>query len=78
MTELDDLTGYERAIGPRRSRGPRHAPALGGGNWADARRERERYTDRDPEVVVRHAPFIEPLTLMVLFLSVTVPVEPGE
>jgi cation diffusion facilitator CzcD-associated flavoprotein CzcO len=52
LTELDDLRGHERAIGPRRSRGPREEPAAGGGNWADARAEQVQYLDRDPEVVI--------------------------
>jgi cation diffusion facilitator CzcD-associated flavoprotein CzcO len=51
MTELDDLRGHERAIGARRSPGPRHSPAAQG-NWLDERRAQVRYTDSDPDVVV--------------------------
>ncbi|MDG4826306.1 NAD(P)/FAD-dependent oxidoreductase [Asanoa sp. WMMD1127] len=49
LTELDDLRGHERAIGPRRSRGPRHNPA-GGRNWLQQRQQ--RIADPDPDVVV--------------------------
>ncbi len=52
LTELDDLRGHERAIGHRRSRGPRHDARADGANWADQRRERVRYADREPDVVV--------------------------
>ena len=52
MTELDDLRGHERAIGAHRSRGPRHSPGPGGGNWLDERRASVAYTDSDPDVVV--------------------------
>jgi cation diffusion facilitator CzcD-associated flavoprotein CzcO len=53
MTELDDLRGHERAIGPHRSRGPRHDPADSGGrNWLQKRQEHVRYTGSDPDVVV--------------------------
>jgi cation diffusion facilitator CzcD-associated flavoprotein CzcO len=53
MTELDDLRGHERAIGPHRSRGPRHDPTGNRGrNWRDERREHVRYTGTDPDVVV--------------------------
>jgi putative flavoprotein involved in K+ transport len=53
MTELDDLRGHERAIGPHRSRGPRHNPAGNSGrNWRDERQEKVRYAGTDPDVVV--------------------------
>jgi cation diffusion facilitator CzcD-associated flavoprotein CzcO len=51
MTELDDLRGHERRIGPYRWKGPRHE-AISALNWRDERAEHVRYTDRDPEVVV--------------------------
>ncbi len=52
LTELDDLRGHERAIGPHRSRGPRYDPADGGRNWLQQRQEHLRYIDSDPDVVV--------------------------
>jgi cation diffusion facilitator CzcD-associated flavoprotein CzcO len=53
MTELDDLRDHERAIGPHRSRGPRHNPADSGGrNWLQKRQEHVRYAGSDPDVVV--------------------------
>ncbi|MCU1601345.1 MAG: hypothetical protein JWO22_2054 [Frankiales bacterium] len=52
LTELDDLRGHERAIGPRRWKGPRHDVAGDGSNWADKRAEAVRYSDREPDVVV--------------------------
>jgi len=53
MTELDDLRGHERAIGPHRSRGPRHDGAGNSGrNWREERQEHVRYTGVDPDVVV--------------------------
>ena len=52
MTELDDLRGHERAIGTHRSRGPRHSPGPGGGNWLDERRASVAYAESDPDVVV--------------------------
>jgi putative flavoprotein involved in K+ transport len=51
MTELDDLRGHERAIGARRSSGPRH-DASGEGNWLEQRQSQIAYTDREPDVVV--------------------------
>ncbi|GAA4245437.1 NAD(P)/FAD-dependent oxidoreductase [Dactylosporangium darangshiense] len=53
LTELDDLRDHERAIGPHRSRGPRHNPADSGGrNWLQKRQEHVRYAGSDPDVVV--------------------------
>ncbi|MEV6923792.1 NAD(P)-binding domain-containing protein [Dactylosporangium sp. NPDC051485] len=53
LTELDDLRDHERAIGPHRSRGPRHNPADSGGrNWLQKRQEHVRYDGSDPDVVV--------------------------
>ncbi|HTJ34861.1 MAG TPA: NAD(P)/FAD-dependent oxidoreductase [Dactylosporangium sp.] len=53
MTELDDLRDHERAIGPHRSRGPRHNPAGSDGrNWLQKRQEHVRYAGSDPDVVV--------------------------
>ena len=52
MTELDDLRGHERAIGPHRPLGPRHSPGPGGGNWLDERRASVAYADSEPDVVV--------------------------
>ncbi|TDO32992.1 putative flavoprotein involved in K+ transport [Paractinoplanes brasiliensis] len=51
MTELDDLRGHERRIGPHRSKGPRHQ-ASRTGNWRDEREEHVRYEHTDPDVVV--------------------------
>lgn len=51
LTELDDLRGHERRIGPYRSRGPRHE-STGARNWRDERRDHVRYADSDPDVVV--------------------------
>ncbi|GIF63180.1 monooxygenase [Asanoa ishikariensis] len=52
LTELDDLRGHERAIGPHRSRGPRHNPADNGRNWREERQDHVRYESKDPDVVV--------------------------
>jgi len=52
LTELDDLRGHERAIGPHRSRGPRHNPGSGGRNWLQQRQEQVKYADSEPDVVV--------------------------
>ncbi|GAA1874587.1 flavin-containing monooxygenase [Asanoa iriomotensis] len=51
LTELDDLRGHERAIGPHRSRGPRHQPS-DGRNWLQQRQDHAKYLDDDPDVVV--------------------------
>jgi len=51
LTELDDLRGHERRIGPRRSKGPRHE-STSTRNWRDARQEHVRYAGQDPDVVV--------------------------
>ncbi len=51
MTELDDLRGHERRIGPHRSKGPRHE-ANRTRNWRDERQEHLRYAGTDPDVVV--------------------------
>jgi cation diffusion facilitator CzcD-associated flavoprotein CzcO len=51
MTDLDDLHGHERRIGPHRWKGPRHE-AVSALNWRDEREEHVRYIDRDPDVVV--------------------------
>ncbi|MBL7252998.1 flavin-containing monooxygenase [Paractinoplanes lichenicola] len=51
MTELDDLRGHERRIGPHRSKGPRHEPSRTR-NWRDDREEHVRYEGTDPDVVV--------------------------
>ncbi|WP_164842515.1 flavin-containing monooxygenase [Actinoplanes solisilvae] len=48
MTELDDLHGHERRIGPYRSRGPRHEKSAR--NWRDEREDHVR--NADPDVVV--------------------------
>ncbi len=50
LTELDDLRGHERAIGPHRSRGPRHNADSDGRNWLQQRQDRVR--NPDPDVVV--------------------------
>ncbi|MBM2619697.1 NAD(P)/FAD-dependent oxidoreductase [Actinoplanes sp. LDG1-06] len=50
MTELDDLRGHERRIGPHRSKGPRHEATTR--NWRDKREEHVRYENHDPDVVV--------------------------
>lgn len=51
MTDLDDLRGHERRIGPHRWKGPRHE-AIGARNWREEREEHVRYAERDPDVVV--------------------------
>lgn len=52
MTELDDLRGHERAIGPRRPVGNKDAADRDPRNWLQKRQQEMRYTDRDPDVVV--------------------------
>ena len=51
MTELDDLRGHERRIGPHRSKGPRHE-ASRVRNWLEERQEHVRYAGAGPDVVV--------------------------
>ncbi|GIF23221.1 putative flavoprotein involved in K+ transport [Actinoplanes tereljensis] len=51
LTELDDLRGHERRIGPHRSKGPRHQPNRTR-NWLEERQEHVRYAGSDPDVVV--------------------------
>ncbi|HEV7711790.1 MAG TPA: NAD(P)/FAD-dependent oxidoreductase [Asanoa sp.] len=52
LTELDDLRGHERAIGPHRTRGPRHNPGADGRNWLQRRQEHVKFADSEPDVVV--------------------------
>ncbi|GIF50958.1 putative flavoprotein involved in K+ transport [Asanoa ferruginea] len=52
LTELDDLRGHERAIGPHRSRGPRHNPGTDGRNWLQQRQDHVKFADSEPDVVV--------------------------
>ncbi len=53
MTGVEDVRGYERALGARRPTGPRHSPrAASARNWKDQRATEVAYADRDPDVVV--------------------------
>ena len=52
LTSLDELTGFEERIGPRRPTGPSGARDFGAENWLDQRRSAAAYADRDPVVLV--------------------------
>jgi putative flavoprotein involved in K+ transport len=52
LTSLDELTGFEERIGPRRPTGPSGTRDFGAENWLDQRRSAAAYADRDPAVLV--------------------------
>ena len=51
-TSLQELTGFEELIGPRRASGPSDLRDFGRENWLDHRRKAAAYADRDPAVLV--------------------------
>jgi cation diffusion facilitator CzcD-associated flavoprotein CzcO len=52
LTALDELKGFEEALGRSRPRGQAYSRDFRGPNWLDLRREAAAYADRDPTVLV--------------------------
>jgi putative flavoprotein involved in K+ transport len=52
LTALDELKGFEEALGSARPRGQSYSRDFRGPNWLDLRRASARYADRDPVVLV--------------------------
>lgn len=52
MTALNELKGFEEAIGPRRPTGHAFSRNFGGTNWKEQRAASARYDDREPTVLV--------------------------
>ena len=52
LTALEELVGYEEAIGANRPMGQSYSRDFQGRNWLDEREEAEAYKDRDPTVLV--------------------------
>ena len=52
MTNLHELKGFEEKIGKRRPTGEAYSRNFGGTNWKDQRIASQRYTDREPTVLV--------------------------
>lgn len=52
MTNLHELKGFEEKIGRRRPTGEAYSRNFGGTNWKDQRIASQRYTDREPSVLV--------------------------
>jgi putative flavoprotein involved in K+ transport len=52
MTNLYELKGFEETIGKRRPTGEAYSRNFGGTNWKDQRIASQRYTDREPTVLV--------------------------
>ena len=52
LTALDELKGFEEAVGANRPTGQSHARDFRGPNWLDQRHEAEAYADHDPTVLV--------------------------
>ena len=52
LTSLDELTGFEERIGPRRPTGPSGVRDFAAENWLDQRRNAATYADRDPAVLI--------------------------
>jgi cation diffusion facilitator CzcD-associated flavoprotein CzcO len=51
-TALNELTGYEEAVGPRRPQGAAYSRNFGGENWLEQRVRSSQYADREPAVLV--------------------------
>jgi cation diffusion facilitator CzcD-associated flavoprotein CzcO len=52
MTNLHELKGHEEKVGKRRPTGEAYSRNFGGANWKDQRAISQRYTDREPTVLV--------------------------
>ncbi len=52
MTNLHELKGFEEKVGKRRPTGEAYSRNFGGSNWKDQRLANQRYTDREPTVLV--------------------------
>ncbi len=52
LTALDEIKGFEEAIGDRRSRGESFSRDFRGPNWLDQRQAAAAYQDKDPTVIV--------------------------
>jgi cation diffusion facilitator CzcD-associated flavoprotein CzcO len=52
LTALDELKGFEEALGRSRPRGQAYSRDFRGPNWLDLRKEAAAYADRDPAVLV--------------------------
>jgi thioredoxin reductase len=52
LTALEELKGFEEALGIARPRGEAYSRDFRGPNWLDLRKEAAEYADRDPAVLV--------------------------
>ncbi len=52
LTALEELKGFEEAIGPARPRGQSYSRDFRGPNWLDQRQASVAYAERDPTVLV--------------------------
>jgi thioredoxin reductase len=52
LTALEELKGFEEALGTARPRGEAYSRDFRGPNWLDLRKEAAEYADRDPAVLV--------------------------
>jgi cation diffusion facilitator CzcD-associated flavoprotein CzcO len=52
LTTLQEIRGFEERIGDRRPDGTEFSYKFGGDNWLSTRRDRARFTDRAPEVLI--------------------------
>jgi putative flavoprotein involved in K+ transport len=52
LTALDELKGFEEALGAARPRGQSYSRDFRGPNWLDLRKAAAQYADRDPTVLV--------------------------
>jgi len=52
LTALDELKGFEEALGRSRPRGQAYSRDFRGPNWLDLRKASAEYADRDPTVLV--------------------------
>ncbi len=52
MTSLHELKGFEEKIGKRRPTGEAFSRNFGGTNWKEQRIASEKYTDREPVVLI--------------------------
>jgi thioredoxin reductase len=52
LTALDELKGFEEALGRARPRGQAYSRDFRGPNWLDLRKEAAEYSNRDPAVLV--------------------------
>ncbi|MBB5498811.1 NAD(P)/FAD-dependent oxidoreductase [Paraburkholderia sp. MM5384-R2] len=52
MTSLQELKGYEPAVGDRRPGGSAYSREFGGANWTDRRAKEQAFDDREPDVLI--------------------------